>query len=135
MPMLQCHLRIGRITSYNVCYTKLLRIRNKQGDYAWFYDFTQLIKDQTGQVLTIRGYLFDQSQLKELEFKLAEERQRLFNILWGTNVGTWEWNVNTGEVIFNERWADIIGYQLSELSPRITSYNVCYTKLLRFIIR
>ncbi len=93
------------------------RIRNKQGDYAWFYDFTQLIKDQTGQVLTIRGYLFDQSQLKELEFKLAEERQRLFNILWGTNVGTWEWNVNTGEVIFNERWADIIGYQLSELSP------------------
>ncbi|WP_340203513.1 PAS domain S-box protein [Ascidiimonas sp. W6] len=32
-------------------------------------------------------------------------------------IGTWEWNVNTGETIFNKQWAQIIGYELEELAP------------------
>ncbi|MBF0183188.1 MAG: response regulator [Magnetococcales bacterium] len=48
---------------------------------------------------------------------LQEERQRFADIIWGTGVGTWEWNVQTGETCFNERWAEIIGYTLSELQP------------------
>ncbi len=46
-----------------------------------------------------------------------DEQQRLAGILRGTNSGTWEWNVQTGETVFNERWAEIIGYTLEELSP------------------
>ncbi|RTE86612.1 MULTISPECIES: sensor domain-containing diguanylate cyclase [Gammaproteobacteria] len=38
-------------------------------------------------------------------------------ILEGGNVGTWVWNVQTGETRFNEAWANIIGYTLSEISP------------------
>lgn len=49
--------------------------------------------------------------------KLEAQSQRLSSIIDGTNVGTWEWNVQTGEVVFNERWADIIGYRLDELAP------------------
>ncbi|MFA7429701.1 MAG: PAS domain-containing protein [Rhodospirillaceae bacterium] len=33
------------------------------------------------------------------------------------SVGTWEWNVGTGQAIVNERWAEIVGYSLSELAP------------------
>ena len=51
------------------------------------------------------------------EVLLATERQRLAYILEGTNVGTWEWNVQTGDTVFNERWAGIIGYSLAELAP------------------
>ena len=32
-------------------------------------------------------------------------------------MGTWEWTIRTGEVVVNERWAEIIGYRLSELMP------------------
>jgi diguanylate cyclase (GGDEF)-like protein/PAS domain S-box-containing protein len=46
-----------------------------------------------------------------------EQRRRLENILTGTDAGTWEWNVQTGEVVFNERWAQIAGYTLEELAP------------------
>ncbi|MBL8498096.1 PAS domain S-box protein [Nitrosomonas sp. JL21] len=53
------------------------------------------------------------SHQKELEY----QRMRLSNIIEGTHIGTWEWNVQTGEVIFNERWAQIIGYRLDELAP------------------
>jgi diguanylate cyclase (GGDEF)-like protein/PAS domain S-box-containing protein len=45
------------------------------------------------------------------------EAERLKTILEGTNSGTWEWNIQTGETIFNERWAEIIGYTLAELQP------------------
>ncbi len=38
-------------------------------------------------------------------------------IIEGSNLGTWEWNVQTGETVFNARWAEIIGYSLEELSP------------------
>lgn len=54
---------------------------------------------------------------KLAEQVLAVERRRLASILEGTNVGTWEWNVPTGEVVFNERWAEIAGYTLEELAP------------------
>ncbi|MGE4262972.1 MAG: PAS domain S-box protein [Desulfovibrio sp.] len=48
---------------------------------------------------------------------LATQRQRLANIIEGTNVGTWEWNVQTGELEINERWAAIVGYSCEELAP------------------
>ncbi len=52
----------------------------------------------------------------ELE-ALRHDRQRLAWILEGTNVATWEWNVQTGETRFDERWATIIGWSLDELQP------------------
>lgn len=47
--------------------------------------------------------------------KAAKERQD--SILSSTGAGTWEWNVQTGETYFNAKWADIIGYEMFEISP------------------
>ncbi|MEI7981478.1 MAG: PAS domain S-box protein [Bacteroidota bacterium] len=52
-----------------------------------------------------------------IEVELALGKQRLASIIEGTNVGTWEWNIQTGETIFNERWAEILGYTLDEIPP------------------
>jgi len=38
-------------------------------------------------------------------------------VIDSTAAGIWDWQVQTGEVIFNERWAEIIGYTLEELRP------------------
>jgi diguanylate cyclase (GGDEF)-like protein/PAS domain S-box-containing protein len=48
---------------------------------------------------------------------LQDERRRLAGILEGTGAGTWEWNVQTGETRYNERWAEIVGTTLAELGP------------------
>ena len=45
------------------------------------------------------------------------ERDCLLAIIEGGQVGTWQWNVQTGEVIFDSRWANILGYTLDELAP------------------
>ncbi len=52
---------------------------------------------------------------RRLQRALAEQRKSLANIIWGTDVGTWEWNVISGEATLNERWAQTIGYSLEEL--------------------
>ncbi|MFZ4626242.1 MAG: PAS domain-containing protein, partial [Rhodoferax sp.] len=59
----------------------------------------------------------DISAIKAAEQQLVAQSQRLANILWGTGVGTWEWNVQTGETRFNQRWAEMMGYTLDELAP------------------
>lgn len=38
-------------------------------------------------------------------------------VIEGTRIGVWDWNVQTGETYFNERWANMIGYTISELHP------------------
>lgn len=62
-----------------------------------------------------RRWLAEQ-QLFETE-QIRKQNERINNILDGTNAGTWEWNVQTGETIFNEIWASLIGYTLDELQP------------------
>ena len=49
--------------------------------------------------------------------ELVQQKQRLADIIAGTNIGTWEWNVHTGETRFNQRWAEIIGLTLDDISP------------------
>ncbi|WP_170302077.1 sensor domain-containing diguanylate cyclase [Desulfosarcina widdelii] len=70
-----------------------------------------------GQICGIFVHTADVTPLKELEQELQIEQYRLSSIISGTNVGTWEWNVHTGETIFNEHWAEIVGYRLEELQP------------------
>lgn len=53
----------------------------------------------------------------KIESELALEKQRLAAIIESNNVGTWECNVQTGETSYNDRYAEIIGYELDDISP------------------
>ena len=57
------------------------------------------------------------SQAVASEKKLDVEHRRLTDVIEGTHVGTWESNLITGEFVFDERWADIVGYTRDELLP------------------
>lgn len=76
-----------------------------------------LERDAEGQPVRTMAIVEDVTLRLRAERNLAAEKQRLANIIEGTQAGTWEWNVQTGEARFNERWAQIIGYTLAELQP------------------
>jgi signal transduction histidine kinase/DNA-binding NtrC family response regulator len=46
--------------------------------------------------------------------RLTRQEARLRNIIEATHVGTWEWNVRTGETIVDERCAGQLGFTLLE---------------------
>jgi len=69
---------------------------------------------QGGRMFVI---VHDITERERAERALNRERERLRNVIEGTNAGTWEWNIQTGETVFNSRWADMVGYELHELEP------------------
>jgi PAS domain S-box-containing protein len=52
---------------------------------------------------------------KQLLDKLHNTNTQIKNIIESLDVGTWEYNIKKGEMIFSDRWAQMIGYDLSEI--------------------
>jgi len=59
----------------------------------------------------------DITHKKKDEQKIIEMKERLKNIIEGTNVGTWEWNIKKDHTVVNKKYAEMLGYTLEEISP------------------
>jgi PAS domain S-box-containing protein len=64
----------------------------------------------------VRTYT-DVTSYVQAEEALRDERQRLAWVLEATRPGIWETNVETGEMLINDRWAEMLGYTVAELQP------------------
>ncbi|MDP1728425.1 MAG: PAS domain-containing protein [Bacteroidota bacterium] len=92
-------------------------IRQDDKSVRWVHGLGRLRFDEYNQPVSMLGTISDITERKLAKELLANEKQRLSIILKGTRAGTWEWNIQSGEFIVNERWADIIGYTLKEILP------------------
>lgn len=54
-------------------------------------------------------------QCAKLELDRAKERLQL--AIEGSGIGLWDWDIATGVININSRWAEIIGYTLTEIEP------------------
>jgi PAS domain S-box-containing protein len=43
--------------------------------------------------------------------------RKLEKVINGARLGTWQWNIVTQEIEFNEQWAAVLGYTLDEFGP------------------
>ena len=122
----------NRITSYNVCYTKLLR------DLTYLLNKPEAINDvqtasleavmqqfpyfQAARALYLKGLYNNQNFRYNYELKktaaYTTDRSILFDFITSEKFSTLQ--------------KQNIEQQLNAIEDRITSYNVCYTKLLRF---
>ena len=75
---------------------------------------------QTGVIvllgINIRKRKRLQRERREMARAMADERQRLIDILWGTGAGTWEWQVPSGTLRVNSQWAGMVGRAPEELA-------------------
>lgn len=92
-------------------------IPTRAGTLCWLRTSSNPIQDASG---ILQGFIAIQSDItkeKEDAQRLQHSEHRLRSIIEGTRIGTWEWDVPSGTVVFNERWAEIVGYTLAELQP------------------
>jgi PAS domain S-box-containing protein len=54
---------------------------------------------------------------------LIDINQRVELALHGADLGTWDWNVPAGEVIFNENWARMLGYGFNETRQTVDAWE------------
>ena len=55
--------------------------------------------------------------------ELAEEREHLELALAGADLATWDWNTITGDAVFNDRWAAMLGYSLDEIACHVDTWK------------
>ena len=84
-------------------------IKGEEKDFAshWMEEVNELSADFSRLARRLRITMNDLRQSEE-SMDLA---------LKGIGAATWDWNLLTGDITVNDRWADIIGYTLSEISP------------------
>lgn len=80
---------------------------------------TFVIHDESEYVLAVAR---DITERKEREIMLQKTRDRVELALNGANLGMWDWDVGTDELVFNVRWAEMLGYKASDLSPKFTIF-------------
>ena len=93
------------------------RIQKLDQEYAYVREKGYIIRNEENIAIRMIGATEDITKRKISELEVAKEKEKLENVIRGTEAGTWEWNIQTGDSLFNETGAKIIGYELSELQP------------------
>jgi PAS domain S-box-containing protein len=93
--------------------------RAKDGSLYWLHMVIVPVRADDGTTVRYLSVGTDITARKQAERALQEERERLANVLRGTDAGTWDWNIETGAVAFDARWASIVGYGPHELQQHI----------------
>ena len=61
------------------------------------------------------GILYDIAEQKSTDDEFSKARIDLEDVLEGANIGTLEWNVQSGKMKFNKIWAKNLGYSSTEI--------------------
>ncbi len=54
---------------------------------------------------------------------VEKSEERLELALFGADLGLWDWNIETGEIFWDRQWAAMLGYELEELPPAISTWE------------
>jgi PAS domain S-box-containing protein len=91
--------------------------RAKNGSLYWVDSVIAPFFGEDGKIERYISIRADVTARKSAIRELAKERERLDNIIRSTHIGTWEIDLQTDEVIVNERYVEILGYSLAEIGP------------------
>ncbi|MCP4633528.1 MAG: PAS domain S-box protein [candidate division Zixibacteria bacterium] len=97
-----------------------IKWEGKPASLNFFLDITE--RKQTEEKLK-NIYADLEQKVIDQTAALRESEERLELALEGAQLGTWDWNMQTGKVIFNKRWCEILGYSLSEIEPHVRAWE------------
>lgn len=70
-----------------------------------------------GEVIVSR----DITERRRLREQLAERERRLLMALQGAALGVWDWDIGSGQMNFSPLFAEILGYELAQLRPHVST--------------
>lgn len=71
----------------------------------------------------IAGNRIDITELKNTAQALADSEQRWELAVSGANDGIWDWNPQTNEVFFSDRWKAMLGYRTDEVGANLEEWT------------
>jgi PAS domain S-box-containing protein len=65
----------------------------------------------------------DISDRKRAEALLRQSEERLTLAFAGAREGVWDWNLETGAVVYSPRWKEMLGYADDEIEPHVRAWE------------
>jgi PAS domain S-box-containing protein len=65
----------------------------------------------------------DITERKRAEAALRESEERLTLAFAGAQEGVWDWNLETGVVVYSPRWKQMLGYADHEIEPHVSAWE------------
>lgn len=87
-----------------------------EGNYICFHDEQNRITGHFGVQRDVTKRMYNEELLKISE-------QRLSLALSNTGQGLWDWNIQNGDVYYDENWAKIMGYKPDEVVMNISMWE------------
>jgi PAS domain S-box-containing protein len=84
-------------------------LKNRDGDTLQIWSTASPIFDERENVIGMIGVSYDISERKRAENALRESESRLRRAQQAARVGTWEWDVRTGEAVWSEMVWELVG--------------------------
>lgn len=103
--------------------TDIFRLRRKDGSEIWIEDRGFYVYDEQGSVLYHEGVMRDITERKHADEIIRESEERLAAVIEGSQLGYSDWNIQTGKVQRNERWAGMLGYTLKEIETTYQQWD------------
>jgi len=92
------------------------RFLRPEGTIVWVIGQSDSYWSEIGDVLGYIGTVTDITDRKIAEEKLTNKEEQLRFVLEGSELGFWDWDIVTGTVERNERWAVMLGYTFEEIN-------------------
>ena len=100
-------------------------------DHTWQMPVSYRRRTRDGRILEVqRANLSDGEVMRtytdvtlawQSQQALIAANERLAAIIDGTRAGTWEWHMDTDEVVLNDRFASLVGYTVDELPRQVAA--------------
>ncbi len=106
------------------CRVEILN-RGKKGNEYWVDIEVQPIASDpvTGRTTGFIAVQTDITDRKRAEEGMREAVERSNLALASAEMGAWDWNVETGQVIYDRRWAEILGLDPERLALRVEEWS------------
>jgi PAS domain S-box-containing protein len=100
------------------------RLRHKDGRYVHVLSRGLPVRrEPDGPVVRVVGTHFDLTERRRGEAALRESEERLTLAFAGAQEGVWDWNLETGAVVYSPRWKEMLGYSGDEVEPHISAWE------------
>jgi len=104
-------------------YQLTYRIICADGVTKWVWEQGCGIFTETGKFVSMEGFITDITKRKQVEEALFDSKERLAFVLEGSQLGYWDWDIETNQVQRNARWAEMLGYTLPEIELNVKQWT------------